>query len=322
MVKIYYCKDDKLSEMDINLLQIDRKEFSTIWIDLFNPEEHERQEVEKFLTIELPTKEEIEEIESSSRLYQEDKALFMTVSILKKEDDINYRIVPTNFIVKENVLVTMRHEQTNVFQFFLKSLSKKETIPLDSPISLLLGVIEIVVDNIADTLENISSVIEMKSKEIFSSHLYKANLGKILITMGIEGEINSKARECLVSISRMTSYLKFNSEKENVDRFLNRLNTVNVDSTDLKDHSTFLGNKMNFILDAALGLINTQQNNIIKILSVVAVVFLPPTLIASIYGMNFYIPEISWKYGYPMSLVLMILSATLPYWYFKKKGWM
>lgn len=317
-MKIYTRKENQLSEG--MLLEGAR---DILWIDLLSPSNEERSSVERSLGVKIPSQEEMHEIESSSRLYQENDALIMTINLVKKENG-NHRVVNITFILKGSTLVTLRYDDLVPLTMFLKLATTKPTFPVDSSVSLLLGILEAIIEKIADSLENISATVELISQAIFNASIEQEHdLRRTFISMGVQGEINSKARESLSTISRMVSYLKFNISIEDQKRFENRLQTLNLDALDLKDHSAFLGHKISFILDASLGLINIEQNNIIKILSVAAVVFLPPTLVGTIYGMNFQtMPELHWTVGYPLAIAIMILSSVLPYLYFKRKRWL
>lgn len=311
-MKFYVNRDNRLVEAEELTEQ-------TVWIDLLSPTSDEKKRIETFLDIQIPTKEEMQEIESSSRLYNENDALFMTVNILKK-DNGSYKLINGTFILKGNTLVTLRYDDAGPIALFLKIATNKPTFPVNNAVSLTLAILEAIIEKSADALEVISGAIENLSQMTFAEKKKgDASLSQILIHMGQQGEINSKTRESLSSITRMIGYLKFHVPRQEESRF----ETINLDTNDLKDHSTFLGQKISFMLNANLGLIQIEQNNIIKIFSVAAVVLMPPTLIASIYGMNFhFMPELSWPVGYPLAILLMIISATLPYMYFKKKGWL
>lgn len=318
MMKIYVNKNNQLVEEHSQIVVGDK----TIWIDMLEPTDEEKRAIESSLHLKIPSQEEMREIESSSRLYKENGSLFMTITVVKKNS--HHTLEYVTFLVHGNVMVTIRYAELSSFALFLKTVTITPTFAIDNPVSLLLGILESIIEKSADTLEVISSTVELLSQKTFiEDPNARRDLNRLLITMGQQGEINSKTRDSLSSISRMISYLRFNIEKQDEALFVHRFESLNLDVADLKDYSAFLGHKIGFILDASLGLIQIEQNNIIKIFSVVAVVFLPPTLIASIYGMNFrHIPELEWYIGYPLALLLMVLSATLPYWYFKRKKWL
>lgn len=311
-MKLYLSRDNKLVETE-NLSD------KPVLIDLYNPDAEEIKSLEAFFSLRIPTRKEIQEIESSSRLYKENNAYFMTINVLKKTDN-HVDLVCMTFILKENTLIVLRHDEPLSYSLFIKTINTNPPFSTACAFSLCLGALEAVIEKSADVLESISESIEALSQLTFSKKQKKTSaLSQTLVSLGIQGEINSKTREALSSVTRMIVFLKFNLPKKEESR----LENLTIDANDLKDHSTFLGQKVSFMLDANLGLIQIEQNNIIKIFSVVAVIFLPPTLIASIYGMNFKImPELNLPFGYLLALIFMILSATLPYFYFKKKGWL
>jgi magnesium transporter len=195
----------------------------------------------------------------------------------------------------------------------------------------MLSLIEALGDRLADALERTATEIDSISREVFrrrriAGEAVKArDLEGLLERIGASGDLLTKVRESLVSINRVLTYhttVEQNDRKAGKEAKV-RAKTLYRDVVALTDQTAFLSNKVNFLLDATLGLINLQQNQIIKIFSVAAVVSLPPTLVASIYGMNFeYMPELKWLGGYPFAITLMILSAILPYWYFKRRGWL
>jgi magnesium transporter len=179
----------------------------------------------------------------------------------------------------------------------------------------------------ADVLERAGADIEGLSKDIFQPHEDKIMQSKdfqdVLRRLGRKHDLTGKMRESLLSVSRVLSFLTPAMEGKPNKDVRTHIKTLTRDVQSLQDHTSFLGSKLNYLLDATLGLINIDQNNIIKIMSVAAMVFLPPTLIASIYGMNFrYMPELSWPTGYFISLVVMVISAVVPYVWFKRRGWL
>ncbi|MCC2608933.1 magnesium/cobalt transporter CorA [Neorhizobium petrolearium] len=305
---------------------------AVVWYDLINPTPEEERTVGETLGIAVPSIDEMEDIELSARLYQEDGAEFMTMTVLTRPDAGTPRKVPVTFIVKGQVLVTVRHAEPRPFDAFLARARKPNGAGLHSASGELImtGLVEAIIDRMADTLERLGTEIDQISQSIFSAKAAKADkktrdLQELIREVGQKGEFITVVRESLVSVSRVVAYY---AALDGVDRKLSkelrqRLKLLQRDATSLGDHSAFLSGKINFLLDATLGLINLEQNQIIKIFSVAAVVFLPPTLVASVYGMNFaYQPELQWHYGYPAAIGLMIVSMIMPYVYFKRKGWL
>ncbi|HEY7747232.1 MAG TPA: magnesium/cobalt transporter CorA [Aestuariivirgaceae bacterium] len=301
-----------------------------IWFDLFAPTPEEEQVVENALGIDIPTREELAEIEASSRLYQEDGANFMTATLIRRADDGRAEAQPVTFILKDQWFVTVRYSEPRAFPVFVRRVMKPGNCPASSE-GILMSLLEAVVDRAADHLESVALVIDKTSHEIFHTEASKRPRGRdfqeLLRTIGEEGDFNSKLRESLVSMLRLAAFLSTvldsATSKKPTREVKAHVKTLQRDIQSLTDHSTFISGKINFLLDAVLGMISIEQNAIIKIFSVVAVIFLPPTLVASAYGMNFrFMPELTWPYGYPVALGLMALSALIPVVYFRRKGWL
>jgi magnesium transporter len=298
-----------------------------IWVDLISPGTDEIAKVERFLALEIPTRAEMQEIEATSRLYQENDTYFMTVTAVTSPEHDSLESSAVTFILSEAFLVTVRYLNPKPFDSFAARIQKPGS-NFTSSTDLMIGLLETVIDRMADILEMHSAEVERISKAVFAANGRKGasqiNLQETIKDIGIEGNHVSILRESLVSVSRMAIYLnQAVAQRPQVVALRETLKEISRDLASLADHASFMASKVNFILDATLGMINIEQNKIIKLFSVAAVVFLPPTLIASIYGMNFEVmPEISWPFGYPLAILLMIVSAILPYAYFKRKGWL
>jgi magnesium transporter len=305
---------------------------SVVWYDLISPTAEEEHEVGKCLGIVVPTMDEMEDIELSARLYQEDGAEFMTMTVLTRPDAGTPIKVPVTFIIKGSILVTVRHAEPRPFDAFMARARKANGLGTHTATGELImsGLVEAIIDRMADTLERLGADIDQISRDVFEAKASKANkkqrdLQELIRAIGQKGEFITVVRESLVSVSRVVAYY---AALDGVDRKLSkevrqRLKLLQRDATSLGDHSAFMSNKINFLLDATLGLINLEQNQIIKIFSVASVMFLPPTLVASVYGMNFaYQPELQWHYGYHSAIIMMIFSMAVPYLYFKRKGWL
>jgi magnesium transporter len=221
----------------------------------------------------------------------------------------------------------VRYAEPRAFTIFAARCNRSEP-DLTNGASVLIGLVDTIVDRLADFIEHIQSEVDGLSHSIFAIRGGAASRQRrfdvMLRSIGREGEIASKARESAHSLDRMLTYFYHAATERNEDKPLQlRVRTAARDVKSLTDHTTFLSSKIIFLLDATLGMISIQQNDIIKIFSIAAVVFLPPTLVASIYGMNFsFMPELSWWFGYPFALLLMILAGVLPYLFFKRKGWL
>lgn len=299
---------------------------NTIWIDLLEPSAQEERAVEEELGINIPSHEEMREIETSSRLYEEDGMLFMTATVAAKLDTERPESTAITFILSNDRLITNRYIDTRPFRNFV-SYAERHPAACNSPVVILAGLMESITERIADTLERVGNDLEAVSGSIFqigqNKHKAKRDLRGLLERIGFNGELNSKARESLVSVARILVFLQQSTMVQMNDEQRSRFRSIATDVTALSDHSSFLGSKVSFLLEATLGLINLEQNNIIKIFSVAAVMFMPPTLIASVYGMNFmHMPELKWMFGYPFALSLMFGSILGIYIYFKRRGWL
>jgi magnesium transporter len=296
----------------------------TTWIDLLNPTPKEEKKIERELNLEVPTRQEQQEIEISSRLYRENGAYFMTATILVHSDMPEPTKTPITFILAGQRLITVRYAEPRAFSIFLAQ-SKR---PGANFVNGSLVLIETIVDRLADFIERVEAEVETLSHSIFGMRGDPASrqrrFDEVLRSIGREGEITSLARESAYSLGRLLTLLTHAAIERKEDKMLQaRIRTAARDVQSLTDHIGFLSGKIVFLLDATLGMVSIQQNDIIKIVSVAAVVFLPPTLIASVYGMNFeYMPELKWLVGYPFAIILMVLSALLPYLYFRRRGWM
>lgn len=298
-----------------------------IWIDLLQPVLGEDKVLEKFLGIEIPTREEMREIEPSSRLYTEGGVRYLTATLLCNTDLGAPKLTQISFILSENRLVTVRYDTPKPINLFLNRAQKPGAIE-PSAEGVLMGLLETIVDRIADILERVGEDIDGASTSIFASRTGRGRRAEVyesvLQTLGTKGELVSKARESLVSIGRLLLFLSADTDGLKVSKDARQmLRAQGRDVESLTQHADALSNRTTFLLDAVLGLVGIEQNNVVKIFAVLSVVFMPPTLIGTIYGMNFKnLPELHWEYGYFMSLVAMVLSGVMPYLFFKRKGWL
>ncbi|MDW9638807.1 magnesium transporter CorA family protein [Sinorhizobium meliloti] len=329
MLRIYKSQNSRLVLVD--LLDGLACQEPVIWFDLFNPSSEETLLVEERLGIAIPTRDEMQEIELSDRLYQEDGAEFMTMTATAKLDSDYPAKVPVTFILKGATLVTVRHAEPKPFQVYANRIMKPNGAACETGELVMLGLLEAMIDRTADALERAGNDVDQISREVFRKSNASAtkktrDLQSLIEQIGQKGDLLTVIRESLVSIGRLVAYhvaIEGSTPRKAAKESRQRIKLVQRDAASLGDHALFLSNKINFLLDATLGLINLEQNQIIKIFSVAAVVFLPPTLVASIYGMNFEVmPELTWRFGYPYALILMVASALLPYVYFKRRGWL
>jgi magnesium transporter len=254
----------------------------------------------------------------------------MTMTTVANVEGDSPAKAPVTFIIKGETLVTVRHADPKPFLIYAAKAQRNGAAPCTSGEAVMLGLIEAIIDRTADALERIGDEVDTISQEVFRNKAKSVSkktrdLQSLIEQIGSKGDLLTKIRESLVSIARLVAYHgAINSKRSKASKDMRqRIRMVQRDATSLGDHAIFLSAKINFLLDATLGLINLEQNQIIKIFSVAAVAFLPPTLVASIYGMNFEsMPELRWAHGYPWALGLMVLSAVVPYLYFKRRGWL
>lgn len=298
-----------------------------IWIDLLCPSIEEEQMLEKKLGLNIPTREEMLEIELSSRLYKNKDALFMTANMIAQAESPDPKHEAVSFVLTKERLITIRYIEPSAFKLFIVQLHKFD-FDHGNPALLLIGLLEATVDRLADILESVAHNLEKLSKIIFrarqkNSDEDKMDYQQIIQNVGVYADLNTNTRECLVTFSRLITFLSQSGGSQIDADGQARLATQSKDINSLSDHASFISSKVNFLLDATLGFINIEQNAIIKIFSVAAVIFLPPTLIASIYGMNFkWMPELDYRWGYWFAIGTMLLSALLPYKFFKYKKWL
>jgi magnesium transporter len=298
-----------------------------VWFDLVTPTQAEDKLLEATLGIAIPTREEMQEIEVSSRLYVENGARYMTATLMYQSETATPKTTAVTFILAGHKLVTVRYDEPKPFVLIGNKLAR-QCAPTVSGESILMDLLDAVIDRAADILERAGADIDKISHDIFEPEGRRANRSMtyqfIFKTIGRKGDLTSKVRESLVSIGRLVLFMANEAEAVKWPKEMRQqVKSMQRDVQSLSDHVSYLGAKVTFLLDAMIGVMSVEQNNIIKIFSVAAVVFMPPTLIASIYGMNFkHMPELEWFFGYPLAIVLMLFAAVLPYWFFKWRRWL
>src|SRR5690348_3763779 len=297
---------------------------SAVWFDLVNPAHEEDKLVERKVGVAVPTREEMQEIEVSSRLYIENGARYMTATLMCRSDSLAPRTTPVTFILSHHRLATVRYDDPKPFTLVEHKLGRSCPARVAGD-GVMFDLLDAVIDRSADILERVGSEVDELSHTIFEPEDSAPPVyNEVLKKLGRLGDLTSKVRESLVSIGRVLLFLANESEGLKWGKETRgQLQSMQRDVVSLTDHASYLSNKVQFLLDAMLGVVNLQQNAIIKIFSVAAVVLMPPTLVASIYGMNFkHMPELDWPFGYPFALVLMLIAAVLPYLFFKWKKWL
>lgn len=324
MLSVFVPSASSLKKLDTS--DLDVLPAGAVWLDLKSPSAGEDKAVEKLVGIEIPTREDLQEIEISSRLYVENGARYMTATLICA-DAGTPRTTPVSFILTDHRLVTVRYDEPKPFPLVAAKLARACTPSITGDM-VLLELLDAVIDRCADILERAGADVDTVSTEIFEPSADRGHASKysqVLLTLGRKGDLTSKVRECLVSIGRLISFVTVDIDsnsrwsKDQKAQF----KTLQRDVQSLTDHASYLSSKTTFVLDALLGVVNLEQNNIIKLFSVMAVVLMPPTLIASIYGMNFKVmPELDWQHGYTYALIAMLVAAILPYMFFKWKKWL
>jgi len=298
------------------------------WIDLEEPTHEEEELVERCIEVDVPTQAEMAEIEPSSRLYEKNGALYMTISALRGVEEQHPTTTPISFVLAENRLVTVRYATPKPIRTFENHARRDPELVRDGPTALV-RLLDAIIDRLADEIERVSATMEELSQEIFQTNQTERRipverLTALLTRIGRVQTLLTKIRYSAVTTLRMLSFLggSNRAHAEDQKELRHHVASLTADVTSLSEHASYLIDSLTFLLDASLGLISIEQNAAMKLFSWAAIIFLPPTLIAGIYGMNFHqFPELSWPWGYPMALALMLISAVGPYLYFKKRGW-
>ncbi|HEY2356227.1 MAG TPA: magnesium/cobalt transporter CorA [Phenylobacterium sp.] len=290
----------------------------TIWIDLLNPTREEELAVEDALGLQLPTREEMAEIEPSSRLYQAHGATFMTATLLARRDGEARTDAPVTFVLIKGLLITIRYNELRAFNLFAE---RAHSLDVRSGTVALFNILDAAIERLADLLEKTAEDVESVSASIFRRPK-GAQFEALLTELARAQSLTSMTRNSLVSMARLLSFASLAEEIASDPECRAHLRSLQRDGQSLTEHAGFQSSHIAFLLDAALGLINIEQNGIIKFFSVAAVILMPPTLVASVYGMNFHhMPELAWPFGYPMALSFMAMSAIIPIIWFKRRGW-
>jgi magnesium transporter len=301
---------------------------TAVWIDLLEPTPEEERLAEKLVGTNIPTRAELSEIEPSSRLYQTRKGTFMTMSVLFGVTDGQPASDPVGFILTDRHIVSIRYIDPKPFIIFADHVYAEPDIAAN-PRTLLVRLLDAIIDRLADEFEAAGQEGESISRHIFEHHAHRSErrpelrLEALLMRIGKAQMLLAKLRETSVSATRLLTFLQSSDAMAQDDSPRRHVESLVADADALNDHSNFLGDNLTFLLDATLGLISLEQNNVMKIFSVFAVVFMPPTLIAGVYGMNFeHMPELKWLLGYPFAMALILASAVLPYWFARRRGWL
>ncbi|GIU08136.1 MULTISPECIES: magnesium/cobalt transporter CorA [unclassified Shewanella] len=315
MITAYAYEDRKLTIIELSMK--DNIPPGIIWLDLYKPDEQEREWLSGFSVEDVPDEEDINEIEASARFYQNKDGLHIN-SLFPQRAGQDVKGVNVSFNLRKSFLLTIREEDVGLIRL-LRNYLRLGKIEASTPEALLLELFNLKVDYLSDLIEDVYTVLENVSEEVFKNE----ELDNVFKLITRQEDSNGKIRLSLLDTQRSLRFMQKYYRAQLSDDELKDLREMLSDIESLMPHSQFIFDKLNFLLDAAMGFSGLQQNKIIKIFSVAAVVFLPPTVIASSYGMNFVnMPELDWRFGYPMAIAMMFGSAAGTYLFFKRKGWL
>ena len=302
-----------------------------VWIELADPTDEEKEFVRKATGLVVPSQQQLREVESSSRLRRDRNALYLSLPLVFRDAIRRPRVTPVGFLLTESRLVTVRFEDLKAFDTCRSRLREGE-VRHPSAAGVFAALLEAIVDRLADVLEEVGEDLDDASDEVFRRDpdgtqgrrpkIQGQRLRVMLRRVGRQRQFLSKIRATLLGIARAVPFVEEEARHWLPDAIQRRLETVRQDVVSLDEFEVHLSDKVQFLLDADLGLINIEQNDTFRVLTVVSVVGIPPTLIASMYGMNFKnMPEYGWTYGYAWGLGLILLSALVPLIWFRVKGW-
>jgi magnesium transporter len=311
-------------------LEADRHAKSTaVWLDLVDPTDNERETAERLGGITLPSRSDLEEIESSSRLYTEQGVLFCSMPYSFLGSDGRSQIVPAGFVLSQTHLVTLRYAALPAFDTFSERFAHAGGGTSQDAFA---GLVEAIVDRLADVLELVASRLDAISKETFvredpgnrpNARKADRRLRASLTEIGRCGDTLGNLRDSVLALGRMAAYVQQTDQPWLRPELKTRMATVRHDVASLNDYEQQLNSKISFLLDAVLGFINIEQNNTVKVLTIASVVGIPPTFVVGLYGMNFKnMPEYDWSFGYEYGWVMILLSVIIPLVWLRIKGWL
>ncbi|MDT8311710.1 MAG: magnesium/cobalt transporter CorA [Methylophaga sp.] len=317
MLRLYKIALGRIQEISVtDVLTVDLLKQAD-WIDALEPDEDERALLATLFSDEVPDVEDVEEIEASARCFVDQDGLHVHSMFLSASEG-RHHTVSVALILQSGRLIAIRDDELSDFRL-LRLRARRGQVNCHTPTALLVTLLEQKVENHADTLEDIHRQLEKVSHFVLEEE--NSDLEDAIDQLAKLEDSNGKMRLCLMDTQRDISFLLRHLPQ--VEEYRDTLYEILRDLETLMSHTTFLFDKINFLMDSTQGFINIKQAQIIKTFSIAAVVFLPPTLIASIYGMNFNVmPELSWQFGYPLAIGMMIAAGIAPYWVFKRKGWL
>jgi len=319
MINLFVLQKGRLSQEQVD----DRNELlqhKPIWIDVVSPDEEELAWIKEAYNVALPELEDLGDLEASARYFEgEDENIHIRTDFLLDEEEVS-RNVRVAFVLTRDVLFSIHDEDLPVFRL-VRLRARMRPGSVRNAKDVLMDLYATDAEYSADSIEEIYERLEEASKRVLAENVTDAAAADVLETIAREEDLNGRIRRNVMDTRRAVSFLMrsqlLSTEQQDEARQILR----DIDS--IENHTAFLFDKINFLMDATVGFININQNKIIKLFSVVSVALMPPTLIASIYGMNFKVmPELDWAAGYPWAIALMAVSAAVPLVYFRRKGWL
>ncbi|QOY93962.1 magnesium/cobalt transporter CorA [Massilia sp. UMI-21] len=320
MINVFVLQNGRLNQVSVDSRE-DLENVTPVWVDLNEPTDEERTLVKTTYGVTLPGEDEVSDIEASARYYEaENGDLHLRTDFLLEEEDGPSRVITVAFILSGKILFSVHNDDLPVFRLVrLRARSRPGSI--EDYMDVLLDLYATDAEYSADALEGIYEALEEVSTRVLQKEFTDQDAAAALNAIAHEEDLNGRIRRNMMDTRRAVSFL-MRGRLLNADQF-EEARQILRDIESLDGHTSFLFDKVNFLMDATVGFININQNKIIKIFSVASVAFLPPTLIASIYGMNFKVfPELNWSFGYPLAIGLMVAAMAAPLLYFQRRGWL
>ncbi|WP_312519327.1 magnesium/cobalt transporter CorA [Massilia sp.] len=320
MINVFVLQNGRLNQATIASRE-DLDNVAPVWVDLTDPDEEERTWVKAKYGVTLPGEDEVQDIEASARYYEaENGDLHLRTDFLLEEDEGPSQVVTVAFILSGKILFSVHNDDLPVFRL-VRMRARSRPGSIEDYMDVLLDLYATDAEYSADALEGIYESLEEVSTRVLQKEFTDQDAAAALNAIAHEEDLNGRIRRNMMDTRRAVSFL-MRGRLLNSDQF-EEARQILRDIESLDGHTSFLFDKVNFLMDATVGFININQNKIIKIFSVASVAFLPPTLIASVYGMNFKVlPELNWTFGYPFAITLMIACGVAPLWYFRRRGWL
>ena len=319
MINAFELRNGRLQQLQVESRE-DLQQAKPIWVDFDSPTDEERQWARELFNLTLPDEDDFGDIEASARCFEDASGALQIRSDFLLDKDDESRNIPVAFVFRQDILFSLHQEDLPVFRL-LRMRARHQPGYLEDCRDVLLDLYATDAEYSAEALEGVYEALEEIGRRVLNARLTDEDAAAVLSSIAREEDLNGRIRRNLMDTRRAISYL-MRQRLLSPDQ-IEEARQILRDIESLDGHTSFLFDKINFLMDATVGFININQNKIIKIFSVASVALLPPTLIASIYGMNFdFMPELKWAMGYPFALGLMLASVAAPFWIFRRKGWL